>query len=149
MNHRAEAEPRCVTTYEVMFFDTDCGGVVHNLAYLRIIEVARTRLGQELGLTLQEMTATRRFPVVLRTEIDYRKPAGLGDVLSVQARLESLERVRFTCAFELFRAPAELMASSRQTLALVDMPEAKVARLPESWATRWPGLVQRGRIIAR
>ena len=28
------------TEDEVMFYDTDCGGVVHNLAYLRMIEPA-------------------------------------------------------------------------------------------------------------
>jgi hypothetical protein len=32
------------TREEVMFFDTDIGGVVHNLAYLRMIETCRTRL---------------------------------------------------------------------------------------------------------
>ena len=26
--------PHCVTREEVMFFDTDCGGVVHNLPLL-------------------------------------------------------------------------------------------------------------------
>ena len=33
------------TEDEVMFYDTDCGGVVHNLAYLRMIEACRTKLG--------------------------------------------------------------------------------------------------------
>ena len=32
------------TEDEVMFYDTDCGGVVHNLAYLRMIEACRTKL---------------------------------------------------------------------------------------------------------
>ncbi|PYK15558.1 MAG: acyl-CoA thioesterase, partial [Verrucomicrobia bacterium] len=38
-----------------MFFDTDCGGVVSNIAYLRFIEIARTLLAEELGLALTEM----------------------------------------------------------------------------------------------
>ena len=38
-----------------MFFDTDCGGVVHNIAYLRFIEIARTLLAEQLGLALSEM----------------------------------------------------------------------------------------------
>src|ERR1035437_1848398 len=40
MNSRAmhDARPRLETREEVMFFDTDCGAVVHNLAYLRMIE---------------------------------------------------------------------------------------------------------------
>ena len=29
--------PSVETEEEIMFFDTDCGGVVHNIAYLRFI----------------------------------------------------------------------------------------------------------------
>lgn len=32
-----------VTREEVIFFDTDCGGVVHNLAYLRMPQGFRNR----------------------------------------------------------------------------------------------------------
>ena len=47
---------------QVMFFDTDCGGVVHNIAYLRFIEIARTLLAEKLGLPLAEMAETQRIP---------------------------------------------------------------------------------------
>ncbi len=47
--------PRIRTELQVMFFDTDCGGVVHNIAYLRFVEVARTLLAEKLGLTLVKM----------------------------------------------------------------------------------------------
>jgi len=32
--------PRLSVEVQVMFFDTDCAGVVHNIAYLRFIETA-------------------------------------------------------------------------------------------------------------
>ena len=47
--------PTIETREEVMFFDTDCGGVVHNIAYLRMIETARTRLAGLMGMKLREM----------------------------------------------------------------------------------------------
>jgi len=37
-------QPHVRTEVQVMFFDTDCGGVVSNIAYLRFIEIARTLL---------------------------------------------------------------------------------------------------------
>ena len=80
-----------------MFFDTDCGGVVHNIAYLRFVEVARTHLAEQLGLPLVGMAETQLFPVVVRTEIDYRRGAKLGDHLVVEGWLDRLERVRFWC----------------------------------------------------
>ena len=117
-----------------MFFDTDCGGVVHNIAYLRFIEVARTLLAEELGMKLVEMADTQRYPVVVRTEIDYRRPAKLGDRLRIDGWLERLERVRFWCGFQIRRLSDDLLiAECRQMLAIVQMPDARLLRLPEEW----------------
>jgi YbgC/YbaW family acyl-CoA thioester hydrolase len=126
--------PRVRTELQVMFFDTDCGGVVHNIAYLRFIEVARTLLAEKLGLPLTDMAESKRYPVVVRTEIDYRRGAKLGDQLVVEGWLDRLERVRFWCAFRITRPSDDaLIAESRQMLALIQMPEAKLLRLPDSW----------------
>ena len=82
------------TSETVMFYDTDCGGVVSNIAYLRFVERARSELLQQLGMGLAEMNETMLFPAVTRTEIDYRSPARLGDCIRVEAWLESDEKVR-------------------------------------------------------
>ena len=66
------------TEDEVMFYDTDCGGVVHNLAYLRMIEACRTKLGAKLGMDYKTMSDLQQFAVVVRHEIDYVRPAVLG-----------------------------------------------------------------------
>jgi YbgC/YbaW family acyl-CoA thioester hydrolase len=126
--------PRIQTQVQVMFFDTDCGGVVSNIAYLRFIEIARTLLAEGLGLALTEMAKNHRYPVVVRTEIDYRRPARLGDRLVIEGWLDQVERVRFWCAFQITR-PADntLIAQCRQMLALIEMPEGTLLRLPEHW----------------
>jgi YbgC/YbaW family acyl-CoA thioester hydrolase len=126
--------PRIRTEVQVMFFDTDCGGVVHNIAYLRFIEIARTLLAEQLGLALSDMAATQKYPVVVRTEIDYRRAAKLGDRLTIEGWLDHLQRVRFWCAFRIVRDTDDLLiAECRQTLALIQMPSGKLLRLPDSW----------------
>lgn len=126
--------PRIQTEVQVMFFDTDCAAVVHNIAYLRFIETARTLLAGELGMELTEMAETQRYPVVVRTEIDYKRPAKLGDQLVVNGWLDRVDRVRFWCAFEIKR-PADdaLIVICRQMLAVVQMPEGRLLRLPDDW----------------
>ena len=125
-----ENAPRIQTEVQVMFFDTDCGGVVHNIAYLRFIETARTLLAEELGMKLAEMAETQRYPVVVRTEIDYRRAARLGDRLRIDGWLDQLERARFWCGFQIRRLGDDaLIAECRQMLALIQMPEAKLLRL--------------------
>ncbi len=134
--------PTIETREEVMFFDTDCGGVVHNIAYLRMIETARTRLAAKLGMALSEMAKTQLYPVVVRTEIDYRKPAKLADELIIQGHLEKVERARFWCAFEVRRAAdQQLLITCRQSLALVQMPQGRPVRLPEDWSSRYAHLI--------
>ena len=129
-----ENAPRIRTDVQVMFFDTDCAAVVHNIAYLRFIEVARTLLAEQLGLGLSQMAKNHKYPVVVRTEIDYRRAATLGDRLVVEGWLDRLERVRFWCAFQIMRpADKALIAECRQMLAIIQMPEAKLLRVPDEW----------------
>ena len=129
-----ESAPRIRTDVQVMFFDTDCAAVVHNIAYLRFIEIARTLLAEQLGLGLAQMAENQKYPVVVRTEIDYRRAAKLGDRLVVEGWLDRLERVRFWCAFRVVRPVDEtLIAECRQMLAIIQMPEAKLLRVPDDW----------------
>jgi YbgC/YbaW family acyl-CoA thioester hydrolase len=119
-----------------MFFDTDCGGVVSNIAYLRFIEIARTHLAEELGLALVEMAQKQTYPVVVRTEINYRRAARLGDELVIEGWLDQVERARFWCAFRITRPQNNtLIAECRQMLALIEMPTGKLLRVPEHWNT--------------
>src|ERR1043166_1488202 len=133
--------PTIQTEVQVMFFDTDCAAVVHNIAYLRFIEIARTLLAEQLGMGLREMAQSQQYPVVVRTEIDYKRPATLGDKLIIHGRLDSKQRMRFWCAFEIKRpADGALIAQSRQMLALIQMPNGKPIRLPADWSERFAHL---------
>ena len=127
--------------YQVMFFDTDCAGVVHNLAYLRMIETARTLLAEQLGLDMVSMGKQGIYPALLRTEVDYRRSAKLSDKLLVRGRLDALERVRFWVTFEIVDVTRSIIyATCRQSLALIQLPEARPMRLPEDWAQRFKHL---------
>ena len=133
--------PRIETPVQVMFFDTDCAAMVHNLAHLRFIETARTLLAEQLGMSLVAMAKTQVFPVVVRTEVDYKRPAQLGDKLVVHGWLDKLERSRFWMAFEIKR-PADdtLLVTCRQMLCVIQMPAGKPVRMSSEWAEKWPHL---------
>jgi 4-hydroxybenzoyl-CoA thioesterase/acyl-CoA thioester hydrolase len=125
---------RISTEIRVMYFDTDAGGVVHNISYLRFIETARTNLAINMGMSFAEIVRTQVHPVVVRTEIDYRRPALLGDELMVNGRVTEVSRVRFWVEFEIVRpADQALLITCRQSLALLKMPECRPLRLPEGF----------------
>jgi YbgC/YbaW family acyl-CoA thioester hydrolase len=117
-----------------MYFDTDAGGVVHNISYLRFIETARTNLALQMGMSFEEILRTQIHPVVVRTEIDYKRPALLGDRLLVNGRVTEVSRARFWVEFEVVRpSDAALLVACRQALALVQMPQGRPLRLPEGF----------------
>ena len=125
---------KLTTEEEVMFFDTDCGGVVHNIAYLRMIETCRTKLAGLMGMDLQKMAETQLFPVVFRTEIDYRQPAKLGDILKIHGHVSEIGKVRFWCDFTVIRVGKEQpLITCRQGLAMVQMPQGQPKRLLLDW----------------
>lgn len=125
---------KLTTEEEVMFFDTDCGGVVHNIAYLRMIETCRTKLAGLMGMDLQRMAETQLFPVVFRTEIDYRQSAKLGDILRIHGHVSEVGKVRFWCNFTVVREGEEQpLITCRQGLAMVQMPQGRPKRLLLDW----------------
>ena len=126
--------PRIDHEVTVMFYDTDCAGVVHNIAYLRFIEESRTLMAEKMGMPLRQMVETGLYPVVLRTEIDYRSPGKVGERLHVRGGVSELGRVRFWVDFEVVRPEdGTVLVSCRQSLALIRMPGAKAEKLPEEW----------------
>ncbi|HRJ71933.1 MAG TPA: thioesterase family protein [Terrimicrobiaceae bacterium] len=133
---------RISTEIRVMYFDTDAGGVVHNISYLRFIETARTLLAMKMGMSFEEIARTRIHPVVVRTEIDYKRPAVLGDLLLVNGRVTESTGIRFWVEFAIVRPPENIVVvSCRQALALVQMPEGRPVRLPAGFpdSFRLPG----------
>ena len=63
-----------------MYYDTDAGGVVHNLAYLRWVEQARTLMASEMGIDYATLALEQnRHTVLVRHEVDYHSPAFLAD----------------------------------------------------------------------
>lgn len=117
-----------------MYFDTDAAGVVHNIVYLRFIEAARTLLAMQMGMSFEEIARTQVHAVVLRTEIDYKKPARLGDVIRVDGRLAEWSGIRFWLEFEVVRpSDGALLAKCRQALAMVRMPDGRPVRLPDGF----------------
>jgi len=135
--------PRLTIPLEVYYFDTDAGGVVHNIAYLRMVEIARSQLAASLGWTLEEMNRTGLVAVVARTEIDYLKPARLGDKLLVTAELSRLEKVRMFMSFTIALAdqPDLIFVRCIQTMVTVQLPGGRPQRVPKAWMEAYPSLI--------
>ena len=134
----ATAAPSLETSVRVTFFDTDAAGVVHNIAYLPFIETNRSLLSEKLGWQLGEHMLQGDCPVVIRTEIDYRRPGRLGDDLIVRGWLDKFEHTRFWCVFTITRPKdGQVLVTCRQVLVVVKLPEMRLQPVPAFWKTAW------------
>jgi len=127
---RSEAERE----FTVYFFDTDAGGVVHNLTYLRWIEAARTDLAEILGWGIGEMVGGEHgCPVLTKTEVEYLRPAKLGERVRVISRLGEVGKVRFMVESEVRGAEGQVFCRAKQELVSVDLKTGKAKALREDW----------------
>ncbi|SHM09384.1 tol-pal system-associated acyl-CoA thioesterase [Phytopseudomonas punonensis] len=79
---------RCRVYYE----DTDAGGVVYYVNYLKFMERARTERLRELGFAQSTLAGEGLLFVVHSSEARYHAPARLDDELSVSAEVLELNR---------------------------------------------------------
>ncbi|WP_028696865.1 tol-pal system-associated acyl-CoA thioesterase [Pseudomonas cremoricolorata] len=85
---------RCRVYYE----DTDAGGVVYYVNYLKFMERARTERLRHLGFSQSQLAEQDLLFVVHSSEARYLAPARLDDELRVTAHVSELGRasLRFT-----------------------------------------------------
>ncbi|MEM9446204.1 MAG: thioesterase family protein [Verrucomicrobiota bacterium] len=145
MSAELPLKPQITVPIEVFFFDTDAGGVVHNVAYLRMVEVARSKLAESLNWSLKEMQDEGKgCPVVVRTEIDYLIPAKLGDVLEIHAEITEMQRIRFYIRFTIRRKSDNVVISKvNQVMATLNLTTGRPLALREDWVEQWPDLCPR------
>ena len=115
----------------VYYEDTDAAGVVYYANYLKYLERARTEWLAAAGVTLSAMESEHNAVfVVHRLEIDYRRPARLGDALTVSLDPVERSRVRLVAAQHILR-DGDLISKARVTLACLDRRTWRPVAIPE------------------
>lgn len=88
--------------------DTDAGGIVYYVNYLKFMERARTEFLRHLGFDHAEMINQGTMFVIHSSEIHYREPAFLDDQLMISVEIEELKRTHLTFRQQLYRGERKL-----------------------------------------
>jgi acyl-CoA thioester hydrolase len=109
--------------------DLDAQGHVNNLVYVRwVLEIATAHWR---ALATPRMQAEIGW-VLLRHEIDYRKPATLGERLTLRTRVGEVERLRVERLTEVRRCgDGQLVAASRAIWCPVDPATGRPRRVDD------------------
>ncbi len=126
----------------VYYEDTDAAGIVYYANYLKFVERARTEWLRALGLdhrTLAERHGVRF--AVRRCVVDYRRPAQLDDLLTVETRVVAVSGARLVLDQRVLRA-GELLAVVEITLVALD-PKLRPVRIARALPPGFPGTMPR------
>lgn len=80
-------------------------GVVHHAAYIPWLEIGRTELLRQAGVSYAQLEAAGVFLVIVKLEVSYKRPAYYDDLLSVRTRVVGGSRVKIRHEYEIVRAP--------------------------------------------
>jgi 4-hydroxybenzoyl-CoA thioesterase len=109
--------------------DTDAGGIVYYVNYLKYMERARTELMRTQGFDKRYIFTADLMFVVHSVEVQYRKPARLDDQLLVSAKIVENGAAQLLFEQRILRA-AEEICSGFVRVACVDVETLKPRRIP-------------------
>jgi tol-pal system-associated acyl-CoA thioesterase len=115
--------------------DTDAGGIVYYVNYLKFMERARTEFMRALGYGKDYIFTHELMFVVSDVEVNYRAPARLDDELVATAQIERLRGAALVFR-QSVRRGAQVLAEGVITVACVDRDGVRPRRLPRDMAER-------------
>lgn len=118
----------------VFIEDTDAGGIVYYVNYLKFMERARTEYLRSLGFGREAIFNESVVFVVKQVDVDYKLPARLDDELEATAKV--IEKSGASIVFEqqiLKKTPEgnELLCIASVKIACVDRQSLKPKRIPK------------------
>jgi len=115
----------------VYWEDTDAGGVVFYANYLKFFERARTEWLRAFGIGQQALRdATGAIFVVTETQLRYRSPARLDDVIDVSVDVRETGRASMRIAQAAWRDEL-LLAEGEIRIGCVDASTFRPVRFPD------------------
>ena len=108
--------------------DTDAGGIVYYVNYLKFMERARTEMLRSQGFDKAGANRDSLQFVVRSASIEYLKPAYLDDELQVTARVVDLGGASIGFAQQVLRG-TDLLCDAQIRIACVDGTSLKPARI--------------------
>ncbi|WP_163557113.1 tol-pal system-associated acyl-CoA thioesterase [Halomonas sp. NO4] len=118
--------------------DTDAGGIVYYVNYLKYMERARSEWLRQCGFTQRALLDAGIQLVVHRLECRYAKPARLDDDLTVSATVQSHGRCRLQFAQTVTRR-GEPLCEARVDIACLDAARLKPTPWPPALAAAFHG----------
>lgn len=103
---------------DVRYYETDMQKIVHHSNYLRWFEIVRTKLLENLGITMIDIENQGIYYVLKEAHIDYIKPVKYGEKVTLGAKLVKYNGIRLVHEYEV-KVGDEIRCTGSTTLVNV------------------------------
>jgi acyl-CoA thioester hydrolase len=121
--------PAHTLNIKIYYEDTDAGGVVYYANYLRYMERARTEFLLDHGIDVADYHRKGYLFAVVHVDISYKRPAKLGDIITITTEIENMTNVTLLIKHRGLRN-SEVLVEANVKLACID-PNGKPQKIPE------------------
>lgn len=113
--------------------DTDAGGIVYYVNYLKYMERARTEMMRNCGFDKAAVGGDGQLMVVHSASVNYRKPARLDDELAITASVKQCRRSYLVFSQQVFNQHSgDLLCEAEVKVACVDGESMKPKAMPKA-----------------
>ncbi|HQR30528.1 MAG TPA: thioesterase family protein [Anaeromyxobacteraceae bacterium] len=128
--------------FRVRWSDADANGHLRNTAYAEYANDTRVGLFASLGFDWPRFQSLRLGPVLFREEIEYRREAGMGEEVLVDALAAGLapDASRWSIRHRLWRVDGTEMAQITVVGSWIDLEARRATAPPQDLAEALRGL---------
>lgn len=105
---------------KVRDYECDLQGVVNNSVYQNYLEHARHEFLVSRGVDFAAMAGRGEYPVVVRAELDYRRPLRPGDEFDVDVRCAMQGRIRMVFHQRIVRLDGTVAMEAKFETTVLD-----------------------------
>jgi acyl-CoA thioester hydrolase len=107
--------------FRVRYVECDPMGYLHHSHYLPFLEMGRTELLRQFGISYRELEERDVLFAVTRISVNFKRPARYDDELELHTRIVKQTHVRIDHAYEMLnQTTRELLCTAESTIACIN-----------------------------
>lgn len=129
-------------TENIYTYQIDFNRHVSNIVYIQWMEIGRLKLLEAGGLPIHKIDAQGFAPILIETQIQYKRPLLMGETVVIQVWLSELTRLYAWMEFTFHTDKGELAGTGRQRGVFINIETGRPIRLSkEQMAVFQPYLI--------
>ena len=121
--------PKLTYHQDIYTYQIDFAHHVSNIVYIEWMEIGRIKILEYIGLGIDILEKRNVTPVLIKTEINYRKPLYINDKVEINVWVSNLRNASADLMFDFYNDKKELVAQGKQTGLFIDISTKRPHRI--------------------